>query len=120
MAIFSKAKVNITKDQFERIVRFIDADTYTFENFSIIDKQCTTFVVKLAAMVGLKLDHMVTVKIDGEITVSGQKYRLWTNPKYSKITFASPDKLEASLRRAVAGGNAEYALDWYAVESSAY
>jgi len=112
------AKVDITKDQFERIIRLIDADIYSFDSFSIIDKQCTTFVAKVAAMVGLNLNHMVSVKIDQEITVGGQRYRLWADPIYSKITFASPDKLETSLRHAVASGKAEYAIDWYTGDSS--
>jgi len=108
------ARVNITKNEFEQVLAFMDKDNYMYKDFSIIDRQCTTFVARLAALVGLELEHTVTVQVDSEINVGNQKYRLWTDPLYSKITFASPDKMESSLRRAVADGQATSALSWYA------
>jgi len=111
------ARVNITKNEFEQVLAFMDEANYMYKDFSIIDRQCTTFVARLAALVGLELEHTVTVQVDSEINVGNQKYRLWTDSLYSKITFASPDKMESSLRRAVADGQATSALSWYARSS---
>jgi len=107
------ARVNITKNEFEQVLVFMKKDNYKYKDFSIINRQCTTFVARLAALVGLELEHTVTVQVDSKINVGDKNYRLWTDPLYSKITFASPDKMESSLRRAVADGQATSVLNWY-------
>ena len=107
------AKVDLTKEKFDEILDYIDPKRYPFERFSLVDNQCSSFVARLASMAGLSLKHQVTVKIEPQLRVGNQQYRLWTDPRYSKITFSTPDVLEHSLMKAVAKGEAEYALGWY-------
>ena len=107
------AKVDLTKEKFEEILDYIDPERYPFERFSLVDNQCSSFVARLAAMSGLSLKHQVTVEIEPQLSVGDQQYRLWNDPRYSKITFSTPDVLEHSLMKAVQKGEAEYALGWY-------
>lgn len=105
------AKVNITPEQFEQIFSFID--NYPYQAYSIINKQCSSYVAQIASIAGLNLDSDVTISIDPILWIGGQPLRFWTDPCYSQLTVSSPDVLEKSLMQAVDEGRAEYALDWY-------
>ena len=107
------AKIDLTEDQFNRILDFIDPETYPYETFSLVGNQCSSFVAKLASMAGLSIEDTVTVKIDPVVIVGNKEYRLWADPKYSEIIFSTPDVIERSLMEAVSEGRAEYALGWY-------
>jgi len=107
------AKFDLTKEKFDEILDYIDPKRYPFERFSLVGNQCSSFTARLASMAGLSLEHEVTVKSEPQIRVGKQQYRLWTDPRYSKITFSTPDVLERSLMEAVERGEAEYALGWY-------
>jgi len=107
------AKIDLTEEQFSRILDFMDPEKYPYENFSLVGNQCSSFVAKLASMAGLSIEDQVTVKIDPIIIVGKKEYRLWTDLKYSEITFSTPDLIERSLMYAVSEGQAEYALGWY-------
>lgn len=105
------AKVNLTPEQFNKIFSFID--NYQFHEYSIIDKQCSSFAAQVASIGGLKLDTKVTISIKPVLYVGGQPLRFWTDPCFSELTVSSPDIIERSLMQAVEEGRAEYALDWY-------
>ncbi len=107
------AKVDLTREQFEEILDYIDPARYPYEIFSLVGNQCSSFVASLASMAGLPLEHRVTVKLDPVITAKGREFRLWSDTRYSEITFSSPDIIERSLMKAVADERAEYALGWY-------
>ena len=107
------AKIDLTEKQYEKIMEFISPDSYAYGYFSLVGNNCSSFVARVASMAGLNLEHMVTVKIDPLIVVDGKEYRLWVDPRYSKITFSTPDVIERSLMKAVSNGEAEYALKWY-------
>lgn len=107
------AKVDITHEQFRKILEFIDPFNYHYPDYALTRNQCTTFVAQVAALIDLSLEYEVTIPIDQKLTLCGETYQLWTDPLYSQITFPSPDILECSLKDLVAEGNAEYALDWY-------
>jgi hypothetical protein len=107
------AKVNLTKEQFEKVLIFMDPDNHSYKKFSLTGNQCSSFVAAVAELVGIELDHFVTINIPPEFDVNGNKYLLWTDPQYSKLTFSTPDILERSLIQLVVEGRAEYALDWY-------
>lgn len=106
-------KADLTKEKFDEILYYIDPKRYPFERFSLVDNQCSSFVARLASMAGLSLKHQVTVKFGPQLRVGNQQYRLWADPRYSQITFSTPDVLEHSLMKAVEKGEAEYALGWY-------
>lgn len=107
------AKVNLTPEQFDEIYHFMSPSNYDYKEYSITKNQCSSFATNIAAIAGLHLDDKVTMKIDPTLRLFGADIRLWTDAQYSTITFASPDILEASLKRAVEAGYAQDATSWY-------
>jgi len=107
------AKINLTEAQFEKVLPFMDPDNYSYKKFSVTGNQCSSFLVAVANLVGIELEHSVTIDIPPEFNVNGKTYRLWEDPQYSKLTFSTPDVLERSLIQLVMEGHAEYALGRY-------
>ncbi len=107
------AKISLTPQQFQQILQFIRPSHYPYRYYSLLSSQCCTFVAQVAALAGLSLDIQTTMKVAPSIYYGKTWIRLWENPCYSQITFATPDVLEKSLMQAVKNGEAEYALDWY-------
>lgn len=104
-------KINLSPSQFEKIMDFIEK--YPFENYSITENQCSSFVVKVAEIAGLHLECRLSLNIESKLLLCGETITLWEDPDYSCLVFASPDMLERSLITAVKQGHAEYALPWY-------
>lgn len=88
----------LTEQQFEQIKRYIES--YDYREYSLVGNQCCTFVVQIAALAGVDLECMITVPLEQKIFFGGRQLMLWQDPFYSSITFASPDVLEASMRKA--------------------
>lgn len=93
--------IPISEQVFDTIVEHIDESRYPFSRYSLIDGQCTLFVVKVASLAGVDLEHELTLSIPRYIHFNGKKIELWNDPKYQSITFSSPDRLEESMRQAV-------------------
>lgn len=107
------AKVDLDPGQYRRIKARLDPTLPSHKTFQVTGQQCSSFVAELAALAGVNLQHQVTIPIPREVEYSGKKVRLWSDPKYSSITFSSPDAVEADLKRLVASGRAANALSWY-------
>ena len=107
------AKVDLSREQFDKIISFVDQKKYPYQRFSLVGNQCSSFLARIAAMVGFPLEHAVTIQLESVLKVGIREYRLWTDPRYSTITFSSPDVIERSLMKAVAEERAEYARTWY-------
>jgi hypothetical protein len=105
------AKIDLTPEQFQDILRFIEQ--YCYEDYYLTNHQCASFLTEIAARVGIVLQDKVTVEINPVVCVSGEYLPLWEDPCYNHITLCSPDKLEESLMQLVYEGRMEYALDWY-------
>lgn len=105
-------KVDLTYEQFYRILAFIDPKNYDYPTYAITGNQCSSFVVEIAALAGLQLDSVITIPIKQECEIGGRKMRLWEDSIYASITLSSPDILEKSMVLAVQEGRAQYALDW--------
>lgn len=105
------AKVNITKDQYDKILAFIQS--YPFSEYSITGRQCSSFVREVGELIGIDLEDTVTLKIDQYVFFEARYWKMWSNPCYSELTFSSPDQLERSLMKLVSEGKAENALGWY-------
>lgn len=93
----SEAKFPLTKEEFDKIVFFIE-NLYPFSSYSITQNQCCTFVAQVAALAGIELEYKVSMPIEPRIWYRGMVVRLWEDSKYSSITFGSPDRLEQSLK----------------------
>ena len=107
------AKVSLTRQQFESILSFIRPSYYPYRYYSLLSRQCCSFVAQVADLAGLNLNIHTTMKIASSVYYRKAWIRLWQDPCYSAVTFATPDILEKSLIKAVERGEAEYALDWY-------
>jgi hypothetical protein len=105
------AKVDLTKEQFYRIRRYIQF--YDYSNYAITGNQCASFVAQIAEIAGLSLQSTVTIPIKPTVKFKGETYPLWSDPIYNEITISSPDILEISLKQAVKEGKAQSALKWY-------
>lgn len=100
------AQIAITPEQFEKIVDFMQS--YPYREYALTKKQCTTYCLEIAAMADWKLEGHVTLPIARSIIFGGVRMRLWHNPSYATITFASPDRLEESLRESVAANRCHF------------
>ncbi len=107
------AKIDLTAEQFEAIYEFMSPRNYNYRHYSLVGQQCSSYLAKVATLAGLNLDHKVTVKLTPSITLWGNKVRLWSDPEYSQISFASPDALEKSLMHLCLDGKAQPARRWY-------
>ncbi len=107
------AKVDLTREQFKKILQFMAPGNYPYNSFSLVGHNCSSFIARIASLFALNLEHRATVKINPLIVVGEKEYRLWADPYYSEITFSTPDVIEHSLMKAVSKGEAEYALGWY-------
>lgn len=107
------AKVELTQQQFEKILVVIQPVHYDYLNYAITGNQCCTLVQQVGQIVGLDLHAEVSVPIPRSLRFGGETLRLWEDPCYATLTISSPDKLETSLKRAVCEGKAENVLDWY-------
>lgn len=92
-------KINLTDEQFLRILTFIEPRNYHYREYSITHSQCCTFVAQVAALAGITLKYEVEIPIEQEICVRGRRLRLWEDKRYSKIRVGTPDALECSLKQ---------------------
>jgi len=100
------AKINLTRDQFARIMEF--ASIYDYSHYSLTENQCSSFAAQVASLAGLDLDCEVTMRLNNELWLKGERIRFWSDPCYSFLTISSPDVVERSLMRAVDEGRAEH------------
>ena len=106
------ARVDLTKRQFLKIKKFIKQE-YNYSRYSLIDHQCTNFIVELASLVHCSLKHKVEIPEKKEMRIMWKRIHFWEDPKYSVLTLSSPDVLEKSLMELVQRGKAKNALQWY-------
>ena len=107
------AKIKLTRRQFEKILHFIHPSRYPYKKYALLGQQCSSFVTQVAAIAGLQLASHTTMKIAPQICYGKRSIRLWEDPRYAEICFATPDMIEKSLIEAVEEGLAESALKWY-------
>jgi hypothetical protein len=107
------AKIDLTPDQFEEILCFVQ--NYPYEKYAMTGNQCSSFVKRVAKLAGLEIESEVTIQINQRVAIGNVTYKLWEDPRYNMLTFSSPDIIEKSLVEAVNDGRAENALNWYKI-----
>lgn len=107
------AKIDLTEEQFEAILAYINPACYPYKSYSLTGRQCASFVVQVAALAGLSIKAEVTLPLPRCVKIGSEVFSFYEDDKYSTITFCSPDMVEQELIRRVIEGKAEYALDWY-------
>jgi hypothetical protein len=88
-------------------------DTYDFSEFSLVDHECTHFVVGAARRAGIVVAYEIILNVPKRITLNGEEITLWHDEKYNRLPLASPDVLENSLRRLVQNGVGRDVTDGY-------
>jgi hypothetical protein len=106
------ARVELTEEQFLKVLAFIDPSNYDYRDYNITGNQCSSFVAKIGAIVDFPIDCELTFPIDREVVIQGDRVVLWEDPAYATITISSPDVIEKSLTDSVQEGRATYALPW--------
>lgn len=101
------AKRTLTEQQLRAILRFIHPTRYPYSQYGLTGRQCASFVAQVAALAGCSLADKVTVPIPQYFIYGGWKMRLWSDCRYSKLTFSSPDKIEEALKQLVERGEAQ-------------
>jgi hypothetical protein len=99
--------LDLTEEQFLQIYEFIKS--YDFQKYSLISRQCCTFVKDVAAIAGLHFDCEFFMEIGPEVYIGREKFNLWEDPKYRTLRFFSPEKLEEEMMQAVLSGKAKCA-----------
>jgi hypothetical protein len=111
-------RLPITPEVFSQIYWLVQPGHYHFQEYSLTQSQCCTFITKVASLCGIDLEDHISIDIPQIISVNGCNRTLWTDPTYSSILIASPDVLEKKLLQAVKEGKASVALRWYKKEFS--
>lgn len=102
--------VHLDAGQYQNILKFIQG--YSFKDYSLRAKQCTSFVMEVAALAGLNLEGSIQIPISRRVRFNGD-ICLWSNPFYSNISMYSPDVLELSLLKVLQARRGADALSWY-------
>lgn len=107
------AKVDLTEEEFLKILTFIHPSSYPYEQYALIGQQCSSFAVQAAALAHFFFESETSMALRPRVWYGNQWVRLWEDPCYSTIRFATPDVIEKGLMKAVREGRAENAMTWY-------
>lgn len=107
------AKVDITQEQFDKILTFISPFNYSYSDYALTWHQCTSFVTQIASLIGIILSAEISIPISQNLKFGCATYQLWVDPQYAELTLFSPDVLEKSLIDLVQQNKAQDALNWY-------
>lgn len=99
------AKIDITPEQFDRILAFIMS--YDYKRYSLVGNQCSSFATHVAGLAGIDLQCETTIDIEPVMYYRGENIRFWSDPCYAQLTLSTPDILERSLIEAVREGRME-------------
>lgn len=100
------AKIDLTEEQYEKILAYIES--YRFDHYAITGQSCATFVAGVARVIGVELEVQQTLLLPPRVF----DLPLWSDPAYSQILLASPDRLEKSLMEKVKEGALQPATYW--------
>lgn len=98
------ARCAISEGNYQELRAFLSPSNYDYCSYSFTEHQCCHLVSRVAHLIGIDLDVEVTVPVDSNLLMCGRTVQLYTDPRYKLLTFASPDVLEAALRKKVAEG----------------
>lgn len=93
------AGITLTDEKMKQVWDYIRK--YPYRKYSLTGNQCCTLVKEVAELLGIRLDISRTVQIPPKMRIKNRWLPLWSDPKYSTLTFACPDKLEEELKNAV-------------------
>jgi len=87
----------ISKNEYEKAHRYIDEVKKNIKYYGLTGNQCTSTAAKIAKKAGVNVNPYVILSLPRSLS---EKNILWTNPKYNRITFALPDKMQDIMKHA--------------------
>ena len=104
-------RMPITRLKYERIHDYVMQRPY--EQFGVRSNNCTDMVIAAAALAGIHLIHRIRLTLPPETGVWGRMRRVWTDPCYRILEYATPDVLETDLRQLAGLGIGSDETEWY-------
>lgn len=89
--------LEVSDETFEAILEWIES--YPKKNYGLTTRHCCTFALGIAELCGLSGFSEKTLEIPKVLRVGKQEVELWKDPKYSKLSFLTPDSFEKDLIR---------------------
>lgn len=110
--------IHLNALQYQEIISFLH--NYQFKNYCLQGQQCVSLVMQVAALAGLELGGRVSIPVSPVVFFNGMQIPLWTDRRYSILSFYSPDFLELSMLKALNENRAADALRWYKSHKKAF
>ncbi|MDF2550425.1 MAG: hypothetical protein K0S07_1492 [Chlamydiales bacterium] len=107
------AKRVLSRQEYLLIRDFISPHHYYYAEYSLLDRQCCSFLVQIAHLLGLDLNCQMTFDLKPELYFQGRLLRLYQDHIYRQIAFFSPDLLEQKLKERASEGQLQPCLNWY-------
>ena len=105
------ARFPITADEHRALHAYIEG--YDYAVFSLTTRQCTDFVAGALKLIGIEVPTKITLVLPEKVHYGLKEMRLWTDPKFSRITLGSPEVVRKGLLELVERGLAHDATEWY-------
>ncbi|MCA9001731.1 MAG: hypothetical protein KDB61_07405 [Planctomycetes bacterium] len=102
-------RVPISIDQARAIESFLDG--FDYPRFALVGRACSHFAVQVAGLAQVPTRNLVRVEIPQRVRYMNRLHALWTDAKFSVITYGSPEVFEQCLRDLVSVGAAEEVQD---------
>lgn len=103
-------KIPISASDFETVARLLK--NYPWEEYALSGRSCVTLVAEIAEKLGYPLEYKQIIYLAPVLTMGGDSLTLWEDPRYSKMTIASPERLQESLKKLVSEGHAQACTKW--------
>lgn len=104
-------RMPITQRRHGRIHEYVKQREYV--QFGVTANNCTDMVIEVAALAGIHLIHRIRLTGPREVSIWGQRRRVWTDPQYRILEYSTPEVLETDLRHLVELGIGRDATEWY-------
>jgi len=104
-------RMPITRRRYQLIHEFVMQRKY--DQFGLRNNNCTDFVAEAATLAGINLIHRIHLTLPQETKVLGRVRRIWTDPRYHILEYATPEVLDADLRQLTRLGIGSDVTEWY-------
>lgn len=104
-------RMPITRRRYHLIHEYVMQRTY--DRFGLRSNNCTNLVAEVAALAGIHLIHRIQLTLPQETKFFGRMRRVWTDPRYRILEYATPEVLDADLRHLARLGIGTDVTEWY-------
>jgi hypothetical protein len=89
-------RMPITRRRYQLIHEYVMQRKY--DQFGLRNDNCTNLAAEAATLAGINLIHRIHLTLPQETKVLGRMRRIWTDPQYRILEYATPEVLDADLR----------------------